>query len=295
MKISRLLPGKFPIWSADPIQAPVFVFGSGRNGSTLLNRMLNQHPLLFAPTEQYFLGPTIIKFHLYRHLLNWRDLIKIVTGELDQSSGSHTWETGYGPQMSDLFESDNRSLQFVIDKIYRTYGMSQKSSFLKWVDTSSPNTRYFKEIYRTFPEAHYFFLIRDGRDVVNSYLKGGKKHFGELASPANASNHWNESVNAYLWMNRQAKITLIRYEELVTHPEKILSLICSELGISYHSQMLEYHQKKVPEGFQDEYYSNIVKPVFKESIGRWKKELDQDVLSQMMPILEKHLKRLDYL
>ncbi len=295
MKICSLLPEKFTVKSSVPIPSPIFIFGSGRNGSTLFNRMLNQHPELFAPSEQYFLGPTIIKFHLYRHLLNWRDLVKIITGELNQSSGSHTWETGYGPQLIDLFKSENKSLQFVIDNIYQSYGRSFKGDFSSWVDTTPFNTKYCQEIYQTFPDAHYFFLIRDGRDVVNSYLQGGKDHFGELADPTFSSHHWNDSIKSYNWLKARRKVNLIRYEELVSNPELILTKICNELGISFDPLMLEYHQEILPEGFKEDNHRNIRKPVFKDSIGRWKKNLDKDSLNKVMPIIKKNLKVFEYL
>ena len=294
MMISRIIPWGFPIKSGIKLQKPVFVFGSGRNGSTLLNRMLNKHPQLFCPTEQYFLGPNIIKFYLYRHFLNWRDLVKVLAGELDPSSGSHTWETGFNPQLSDLFESENKNLQFLIDTFYRTYGKSQKKGFNTWVDTSSPNTRYFKEIYQCFPDAKYCFLIRDGRDVINSYTKGGKQHFGEIATPSIAAQHWIDSVNAYHWLEKKTQVLVIKYEELVQNPEFTLKTICEYLGTEFTEEMLDFYQEKLPSGLSDEYFKNVRKPVFKSSVRNWEHQLDSAILEEVTPKIEPYLKFFNY-
>jgi len=295
MMISRIIPWGFPVRSAVQRHKPIFVFGSGRNGSTLLNRMLNQHPALFCPSEQYFLGPLIIKFYLYRHFINWRDLVKIIVGELNQSSGSHTWETGFNPQMSNLFESENKSLEYLIDSIYRTYGASQKNGFNVWVDTSAPNTQYFREIYRCFPDAYYFFLVRDGRDVVNSYTKGSYNDFGELVNPGVAATHWVDSIKAYHWLTKRTKVHCIKYESMVNDPDSILSETCSHIGLEYLPEMLKFYQEKVPVGFQDEYFKNVKKPVFKTSIGLWEREMESSTLNEVLPILEPYLKQFDYL
>ncbi len=256
--------------------------------------MLNKHPELFCPTEQYFLGSNIIKFYLYRHFLNWRDLVKVLAGELDPSSGSHTWATGYNPQLSDLFESENKSLQFLIDSLYRTYGMSQKKGFNTWVDTSSPNTRFYKEIYNCFPDAKYCFLIRDGRDVVNSYIKGGKQHFGEVATPAIATQHWIDSVIAYHWLEKRTQVLVIKYEELVQNPESTLKTICEHIGTGFTEEMLDYHQEELPAGFRDDYFTNVTRPVFKSSVRKWEDELDPMLLEEIGPKIGPYLKLFNY-
>lgn len=295
MIMSRLLPAKFPVKSLNIIPKPIFVFGSGRNGSSLLNRMLNQHPSLFAPTEQYFLGPTIFKFHLYRHLINWRDLVKIVVGELDESSGSHTWETGHDPKLTELFESKDRSLQFLVSHIYHTYGFSQKAKFTNWVDTSAHNTLYHREIYRSFPNAHYFFLVRDGRDVINSYAKGGKSHFGNLSQPKIAASHWLDSIKAYEWMKKHSQVSLIKYEELVNDPINTLTKICDQLNVEFFPTMLDFYKQEIPKGMLDSCFDNVRKQVFNTSIGIWQRELDPQTIKSVLPDIKSGLVQFDYL
>ena len=295
VQVLGLIPKRFQIYSAEMQSQPIFVFGSGRNGSTLLNRMLHQHSQLFAPTEQYFLGPGILKFHLYNHMLNWRDLSKVIVGELEASTGSHTWDYKMRELYPAIFNSNDQSLQRMIDFVYRSYGSQTKTSFKRWVETSPPNIHYVKEIFRTFPEATYYFMIRDGRDVVNSYMAGGDESFGNFSKPEEAAKLWKQSIDAYHWLNHKTGVKLVRYEKLVTNTEKELRDLCNWAQIPYEKSMLDFHQKPLAPGHHDQYFHNITKPVFKSSIGKWKEEMNKETLDKIMPVIDKQLKQFDYL
>lgn len=161
---------------------PFFIFGSGRNGSTLLNLILNQHTKLFLPPEQYFLGKSIIKFQLYNYLI-WRDLVKIIYAELIEETENHLWN--FKPNgilhQAFYFKKKERTLQNLINEIYFEYARQSNLNGVIWGDTTPHNSIFINEIYDCFPKAKYIFLIRDGRDVAAAFKKGGKDIFDELA------------------------------------------------------------------------------------------------------------------
>ena len=285
------LPKKFQV-KYDELVQPFFVIGSGRNGSTMLNLMLNQHSQLHLPSEQYFLGPSILKFHYYNYGL-WRDMVKVILGELLPQSGSHTWEVTEMPDMQKLYLAtpDKKKLQYLIDVIYRS-GYEAPI----WGDTTPLNTYYIKEIYHTFPKARYLFLIRDGRDVVASYKKGGYEVLGDLAVPSNGAAHWNHSITKYDWLKRRTNVHLVQYEKLVMNPKEELASVCEFLGLEFEKQMLSFHSK-VPnrEMYDLPVHQNLKKEVFTSSIGSYLKELDSGDLDKVMPILSMGLERFGYL
>ncbi len=266
--------------------------GSGRNGSTLLNRMLNQHPDLFLPSEQYFLGNSIAKFKLYNWLL-WRDLVKVVTGELMRETGSHTWDFSPNEVFRTINESEDKSLQRMIDTIFRTYGEKHKR-FTTWGDTTPLNTYYLPEIWSVYPKAKYVFLMRDGRDVVDSYRRGGEKHLGELSIPENAVSHWKHSIRQYDWLQKRTAVHLVCYEELVAQPDEVLASLCEFLAIDYTEELLNFHQQS-PESelYQEPQHSNIFKPLSTESIGKWKASFKEN--DPIFSSIRKELNRFGYL
>ena len=273
---------------------PFFIFGSGRNGSTMLNRMLNQHSVLFLPSEQYFLGNSIIKYQLYPFLL-WRDLIKIITGELLPTTGSHTWAMDGSEVIKELFHLKDRSLQKVIDMIFRSYGIKMQSDFRIWGDTTPLNTFYLPEVFSLFPEAKYVFLLRDGRDVMSSYKKGGEAFLGDLANPVNGAAHWNHSIEKYEWLKKRTNVLLVRYEELVSDPQSVLSGICSYLDVDFETQMLDFHQDEAQSYMYSEpQHANIKKPISTASIGNWVEQLTDEDQDAIMAI-NKNLVKYGYL
>jgi protein-tyrosine sulfotransferase len=292
--ISDFLPRKYAVHSSNEnFEQPFFIFGSGRNGSTMLNRMLNGHSELFLPSEQYFLGNSIIKFKLYNFLI-WRDLVKIITGELLPSTGSHTWDFGPDEIFQALNESSDKSLQKLIDDIYRGYG-NKYQVFSKWGDTTPLNTFYLPEIHSVFPKAKFIFLIRDGRDVVASYKKGGD-YLGNLSDPNHASKHWFNSIEKYDWLAKRTEVKCVHYEDLVHNPTEVLTEICQFLGADFQESMLEFHKEKPKnELYAEPQHANLGKPVFVSSIGNYKSSLKGHELSGVEKIIKAGLERFKYI
>ena len=293
-RISDFLPRKYPVKSrAGLAEQSFFVLGSGRNGSTLLNRMLNQHSELFLPSEQYFLGNSIIKYKLYNFLI-WRDLMKVIAGELMKVTGSHTWDFSAEEIFDVLNTTDDKSLQSVLEVIFRTYGLKNKPTFSQWGDTTPLNTYYVPELLSVFPEARYLFLLRDGRDVVASYKRGGEAYLGKLAQPQQAAIHWVHALEQYQMLRKKSEVLLIRYEDLVTQPEVELMKVCDHLKVDYEDRMLTYHQT-IPTApmYQEPQHAKIVKPVDTSSIGNWQKVLGEEDL-QSCTIMNPWLAKFDY-
>ncbi len=292
--ISDFLPRKYPVHSSNlNFEQPFFIFGSGRNGSTMLNRMLNGHDELFLPSEQYFLGNSIIKFKLYNFLI-WRDLLKIIIGELLPSTGSHTWEFGPDEIFRKLNESSDKSLQLLIDQVYRAYG-NKIRVFKKWGDTTPLNTLYIPEIYSVFPKAKYIFLIRDGRDVVASYKRGGD-YLGKLSDPNLAVKHWMNAIEKYDWLAKHTEVKCVQYEDLVNNPTEVLSEICQFLGVDFQQRMLDFHKEKPKNDLYSEpQHANLVKPVFDSSIGNYMSSLEGNELSAVEKTIKTGLERFKYI
>lgn len=201
--LMRVLPKRYQLNPSKPVIQPFFILGSGRNGSTLLNMMLNQHSKLFLPPEQYFLGNSIIKYQIYNFIL-WRDLVKVIYGEMLNIGDSHKWNFSVNQVMMKAFhlEGDERNLQNLLDLLYRTYALETKNIGVRWGDSVPNNYPFTKEIFNCFPKGKYIFLIRDGRDVCAAYKKGGKEAFGELSEVENSSDYWLNSIKKYNWLKK---------------------------------------------------------------------------------------------
>ena len=296
--ISTLLPKRYRIrLNSSQFSEPFFIFGSGRNGSTLLNVILNQHSKLFMPSEQYFLGISIIKYQLYNYIL-WRDLVKIIYGELIDQAENHSWNFSPNEIINEAFnfEDSKRSMETLVHHIYSSYARLTKRNSTTWGDSTPYNTRYINEIYSCFPKAKYIFLIRDGRDVIAAYKKGGTDVFDDLANPAIAASHWIKSIKKYHWIKKRTDVHVVKYEELVKDTETTLRGILTFLGQEYQPTLSDFY-KNVPKvsEYKQNHHKNLKKPINTSSIGQWKELLTQEEKELLVPKLTPYLQQFNYL
>lgn len=289
-----MLPSRYNVLNKE-ISAtnPFFIFGSGRNGSTLLNVILNQHPDIFLPPEQYFLGKSIVKYQMYNYLI-WRDLVKIIYAELIPETDNHLWQ--FDPEQiihrAFHFKIQERTLQKLVNEIYFEYSRQANLNGIIWGDTTPHNSVFINEIYDCFPKAKYIFLLRDGRDVAAAFKKGGKEIFDELAQPINSIGQWIDAIKQYDYLKSKTNVHLVTYEDLVMDTDKTLLAISDFLEIEFQIEFQNFH-KNVPivDQYKKAFHENLYKPINASSIGQWVNILDATekelVMSKASPLLRR--------
>lgn len=304
LKLGRILlgllsfiPKKYPMEGANKTLPPFFIVNSGRCGSTLLNRLLNQHQEIFMPSEQYFIHNLIIKFQLYNWLL-WRDLGKILAGEIISSLETHTWELEEKNLFSEivLAKGEDRSLHKIIDNIIKTYANQLNSSFKIWGDSTPLNQRYIREIYRAYPNAKYIYLVRDVRDVISSYKrKGNDVPFLPFTNHVQCAKSWVHTFEQSNWLKKRTPVLHVRYESLVSDTDHTINQIFSFLNVN--AERINTRKVDVPKMsfYEASHHSNLKNPINTKSIGRWKNELNKEQINDIMPIIAKPMKKLNYL
>jgi len=312
MKYERVLPLLVKLLnfvpSIHPVQklsqnlscTPFFIIGSGRNGSTLLAAMLNKHTKLMVPPEQFFLHMVIIKFRLY-NFLPWKDLVKILLGEVADNRRSVKWNL----YINDLFNyfytlpSSERTLRKIIDEVFVRYGKQKNISFEIWGDKSPLTTVRLNYIFPVFTDAKYIFLLRDGRDVVSSYVSGSEKYFQKYASLEHAAWLWNHSIKRWDWLQKKVKpsqLFMLKYEDLVTEPGKALEKLLNFLTLEFEEKMFDFHDQSSELGVDEmPHHQNLKKALNPDSIGKWKERLDSESIRKLMSLIQKNLERFGYI
>lgn len=135
------------------------------------------------------------------------------------------------------------------------------------------------DMFAPMEHLHRVIIYRDCRDVVPSTLK---KVAGEwksmdfaanLDTPTKIAERWVNSINI---MHKHADtIHIIRYEELVTEPAKVLRHLGDYLGVD-------------PTGFD----ASIVRPT---SIGKHESALSAAQMAEIMAVAEPTLRQLGYI
>ncbi len=240
---------------------PIFLAGAGRSGTTLLRVMLDSHPNIACGPE-FKLLPSIAQ--------HWERTVTVFSGILEL----------YNLNMTDV----NKAYMHFVEELLSKY--KAKSGKPRLAEKSPNNIFFFPHLGHIFPDSPLIHVIRDGRDVVSSLLtmdwkdiNTGKK-LPYVASAEGAANYWVEAVTKGMSsanLNQvKGKYYDIRYEDLVSKPENVLPPLFEFIKEPWDPRVLLYHKIKRELG-QESSATQVIRPLDKKSIGRWKVDMnDQD-------------------
>jgi hypothetical protein len=122
-----------------------------------------------------------------------------------------------------------------------------------WIDHTPGNIRFVQTLLRSFPDARFVNIVRDGRAVTASVLPldWGPNDVFESAY------HWSAQVAAGLAAATHfgpEVVHTVRYEDLVKDPATVLSGICAFAGMDFDEAMVgsrDYRLRGYERGQQD--------------------------------------------
>lgn len=221
-----------------------WIFGSSRSGSTWLLRMLRRHPDVLGIDET----------GLGHHLGLWRPI-------------ALAWDTPEPPALTTFMKiKEDRPDYFFNEEYASIWRPALAEMFGKRLraqvdgaqpDWRRPGTRVVikepggsqmaSELLRLGEGSRLIFLLRDGRDVVDSWLDAYGE--GTWASEDGAYvvtdenripfirwqaavwKYRTEALDAAYEAHDPARRTLVRYEELLADPEQVIAGLLADLGL----------------------------------------------------------------
>lgn len=251
-----------------------FIFGTPRSGTTLLAQCLNAHSELVVPHETDFIIPMAFIFDRISDEKIGRDLI---FGLIVHSA--------YFPSLKEYI-----SLDEVHDAVYSSeysavgmlnalYAKVAEASGAKLAGDKSPNDlNFLRMLVKTgglSQDTKVVHIVRDIRDLMVSVNRTGWVSDLDLYFP----RFWC-SNNLYLnaiYRNNTANYALIRYEDLVTNPQKEIERLCAFLNVAYEPCML-LPEKRHSRYKGQEAHSNLYSTISGRSVGKYKSIIDNTTL-----------------
>lgn len=215
----------------DPAQAPLFVLGSGRSGTTLLRQMLNAHPRIHLTHEAGFYSAA----EPFRKRLGARAWLERYYG-----SFPFAW---LGLTLAEVERElpvplDEHAYPAVFCAIMRA--KARQLGKARFGDKTPYDSRHVGSILRDFPDARVVHIVRDPRATVASL----------------ARMPWAPSslgmVNLFALAQVEAlapfrnRIHEVRLEDLLAEPEAELRKILAFVGEDWDPRVLE-HARYAPE------------------------------------------------
>jgi len=286
-----------------------WIFGSSRSGSTWLLRMLSGLDRVIPIDDP----------HLGHHLGIWRPI-------------PLAWATAKDPpKLGTLADYKRKKRDYLFSDRYRDTWMPQLRDLVSArfeaqaadhiaecgeinrpiVVVKEPGSHAADTIMELFPKSALIFLLRDGRDVVDSWLdayRDGSWATDEGAYPVDdggrtALIRWQSSV----WLHRTEVVqetyartdpsrrVLIRYEEMRANPAGALARICEVLDVDASPADLERIAKQNEFSSVPDSRKGAGREIRRARPGGWASHMSSEEIDAMHEILADKLNELGYL
>lgn len=214
--------------------APIFIVGAPRSGTTMLRLMLNAHSRIAVPFESDFIPKFYRRLGEYGDLTAPENMMRLLD---DIATQEFVKRGGLVRDRPAVLARNPQSYSDLIRAIYETYAAAKGKC--RWGDKDPDNVVEIDVLWRLFPGCQIVHIVRDGRGVAHSMRKmeWGSKNLMKLARDW----CWRVVLAHKMGMILGPTHYLeVRYEELVRSPEATLRGICDFLGEPFDHDMLTY-------------------------------------------------------
>jgi hypothetical protein len=252
---------------------PIFIIGTERSGSNLLRLILDAHSRIVIPHP-----PHIMKYlaHIepsYGDLTvdaNMRELVFDIFALIE--AHIFPWDE-YPLDIDDIVAAaPARSTFGAVAAIYER--VREHTGKARWGNKSTFMVHFTEPVRAIYPEARFILLVRDPRDVAVSARRS-------IFSPC------HPLLSAELWRHQQQiglvlldslpshSITLLRYEDLTSDPQKSLAQICAFLDEDFEPDMLRFFEgAQARTGAKlSESWENTGRPILQNNSQKFHREL----------------------
>jgi hypothetical protein len=276
-------------------QSPIFILGNRRSGTTLLRLLLTCHKDIVVPPEGGFIWTLGWKYDCIEEIgrIDATNLVNDLFG----LNNTQDWELDRKSLLHRLEELVPCGYPLLIDAVYREYAEKRFPGKSRWGDKTTGYLDFLPQLDRYFPAAQYIHIVRDGRSVVSSF-----KNVPHLSSHIeDASLEWVRGIRRVARF-RQAvnpdRFIQIKYEDLVSSPERQLRELCEFLGEPYDEDMLSFwklnrRDRLEPERHLGWKYLTLEK-ITTSRVSSWQEELSEEELGIFSLFARKEMIGLGY-
>ena len=252
-------------------QDPTFLVGFPRSGTTLLDTILDSHPMIEVLEEK----------NMVEKFIN--SLSELPSGGLDDL------ENMQSDQLKKIRDIYFNSLEQMV---------KNKDNSKLYIDKLPLNIIYVGEIFRIFPNAKFILSLRHPCDcVLSCFMQNFKLNdaMANFLSLDDAAYLYDSVMN--LWTQYTSIFSInyyeIKYENVVENLELTVGSILNFLELPWDNSVLEYLKTaKKRDRIATPSYTQVIKPIYSHASGRWKRYIKKT--SNVYSILEPWIKKFNY-
>lgn len=273
-----------------------FILGNPRSGTSLLRVMLDSHPEMAAPPECGFLQWWFKKYSAW----TWNaSALESLIEDLLTSRKIETWLLDKEQLVTFIHKHKPATYGELGLCIYQFWASQNGRTPSVILDKNNYYIHHLEDLLQIWPQARFLFLIRDGRDVACSYkeiksLNTNSPYKPKLPTQIDEIAHeWfknNTGIITFLTSLSIDRWLMIKYEDLVMETERELKRITAFFGLSYSTEMLNYHLREAEPDSTLDWKLKTREMPDKCNVGKYKAKLTQDEIEAFNQIANEMLK-----
>lgn len=304
----------------------VFIVGCARTGSTLLRQIMNKNERLCLASETHFLrrwshcgrDKQIAKFGDLSNDANVAKLVAaLYSDEWTPATGYWGWLKSTIDRLAftrRILDSDrgDRAIFTAMLEIFAEAKQGQYGDELVLGEKTPAHLYSVPTLFEWFPNSKVIHTFRDPRGIFVSTLKRmqtsrwgirakypslPKKLVDPLINPLTVmftTRSWFDAVKLHAEYQQAYgdRYMLVRFEDLISAPERRVRDICAFVGVPYESRMVD-EVIVVSSSYQDQ--RRGASGFDTQNVNRWRAHIDPVARTWFSILGRKHLKTFGYL
>lgn len=273
----------------------IFLICSERSGSNFISKILNAHSQICGPAPKHIFNPVSRNLYRYEPLnieKNWHELINDIHNLI--SIEFSYWEKKF--TIEELKSAVKiGDIVGLLNYIFESEALAnnKKILFIK----ENKVFEFFPFLLVNYPKAKYVFQVRDPRDVALSWKKN-PTHYGGIVT---AAKQWKEdqqnSLKNVHILKETNSVFSIKYENLISNTEVVLTNLLSFLSLKFEKEMLNYHLDNLTQknASMQKAWENLSKSVIEDNFNKYLDELTELEIKIIEKICYDEMTHLGYL
>ncbi|MEO8068863.1 MAG: sulfotransferase [Flavobacteriales bacterium] len=290
---------------AEPV-GHIFIVGNSRSGTTMMLRVMDNHPLVHGINEPHF-----YETH-WAPEDEWKAIAKPIGAVLFAKLMTRQREGFFATPREGAYAGEIEALLAALPEgftrvdVFRSFMDNETRLHGKSVscEKTPQNVFYIADIQRHFPDSKVIVMYRDPRAVMLSQKrKWMRKELGNAGMPdaevrrLRMNYHpytigklWNASFQAAQRFKDDPNVVAVRFEDLTNDPQGTLSRVCATLGIPMDGRMMD-----IPHAGSSSAKDDLSKRGIRgDRADVWRKDLSDEEIAICQNTCAAHMRTLGY-
>ena len=266
------------------MDAPIFIVGSPRSGTSLMRNILNRHPRIGICGETHF------HHYVYKRRRSFGDLSDLKNRRrlIEEYLALKRLRFITDPAgLTETLLREGTSYQALFTSFVKYHSVA--GSKQRWGEKTPQHAFFAETLCEWYPAGTILHMIRDPRDVVASLQ--WMPWAPDTVVP-NAHRWLSCNLGAHRCSGAPQYFP-VHYEALAARPEQEVARICERLGEEYFPGLLDPlgHQVFPP---PVPWTQSAAKPITTERLGSWRQELSAKQVALIEWIVGRHMETFGY-